>query len=451
MLDQRLKLLLETIRRLIRREAKGNLRNLLRKIHPADIAHLLKYLSLSEGKWVFNLIESSHLAATVLREMEQEAQISLLEDLDEIRTSEILQELPADDAAEMVGSMEEERAEKVLQLMQRKESQEVEELLSYDEDTAGRIMTPHYFALHEDTTAKEAIEKLQGAAEAEMVFYIYVIDSRQHLVGIASLRKLIMAPAATLVKDIMVTEVISVHTHTDQEEAAMMVAKYNLLAIPVVDDQNKLMGIITVDDVIDVIREEATEDIYKMAGTSEEELLEKSAWKIVGIRMPWLFITLIGGFFSGVILKYYDNTLQNVLSVVFFIPLVMALGGNVGNQSQTIVVRGLATGRIEPLTIGKILFRQTRVGLIMGLLAGAVVGLGIAFLSYGRELALIVGFSVFVSISVSAIVGTIMPLIFKKIHIDPAVAAGPFITNFNDVVSILFYLAMVTTMMKYLV
>ncbi len=326
MLDQRLKLLLETIRRLIRREAKANLTNLLRKIHPADIAHLLKYLSLAEGRWMFNLIENSHMAATVLREMEQVARTSLLEDVDEVSISQILQEMPADDAAEMIGGMGEEKAEKVLQLMQQKESQEVEELLSYDEDTAGRIMTPHYFALHEDTTAKQAIERLQGAAEAEMVFYIYVVDSRQHLVGIVSLRKLIMVAAATPLKNIIATEVISVHTHTDQEEAAMMVAKYNLLAIPVVDDQNKLVGIITVDDVIDVIREEATEDIYKMAGTSEEELLEKSAWKIASIRMPWLFFSVVGESLSGVILKYYNTTLRDVISIVFFIPLVMALG-----------------------------------------------------------------------------------------------------------------------------
>ena len=451
MLDQRLKLLLETIRRLIRREAKANLSNLLRKIHPADIAHLLRYLSLSEGKWMFNLIESPHMAATVLREMEQEAQASLLEDLDEVRTSQILQEMPTDDAAEMIGGMAEEKAEKVLQLMEQKESQEVEELLSYDEDTAGRIMSPHYFALQEDITAKEAIEQLREAAEAEMVFYIYVVDSRQHLVGIVSLRKLIMVPAITPLKNIMVTEVISVHTHTDQEEAAMMVAKYNLLAIPVVDDQNKMLGIITVDDVIDVIREEATEDIYKMAGTSEEELLEKSAWKIAGIRMPWLFITLVGTFISGFILKYHSATLKDVISVVFFIPLVMALGGNVGNQSQTIVVRGLATGRIEPLTIGKILFRQTRVGLIMGLLAGIIVGLGISLFNYRQGLAFTVGFSVFVSVTLSATVGAITPLIFKKINIDPAVAAGPFITNFNDVVGIFLYLGFVTAMMKYLV
>jgi magnesium transporter len=451
MLDQRLRLLLETIRRLIRREAKANLSNMLRKIHPADIAHLIKYLSLAEGKWMFNLIDNSYMAATVLREVEQETRTSLLENLDEVRISQILQEMPADDAADMVGGMAEEKAEKVLRLMQQKESQEVEELLSYEEDTAGRIMIPHYFALHEDTTAREAIERLQGAAEAEMVFYIYVVDSRQHLVGIVSLRKLIIVPGSTPLKNIMVTDVISVHTQTDQEEVAQIVAKYNLLAIPVVDDQNKLMGIITVDDVIDIIREEATEDIYKMAGTSEEELLERSAWRIASIRMPWLLITLVGGFVSGVTLKYYNNTLRDVISVVFFIPLVMALGGNVGNQSQTIVVRGLATGRIEPLAVWKILFRQARVGLIMGLVAGVLVGLGATFFQQTQGLGLIVGIAVFVSITISATVGTITPLLFKKINVDPAVAAGPFITNFNDIIGILIYMGISTAMMHYLV
>ncbi len=451
MLDQRLRLLLETIRRLIRREAKGNLSNLLRKIHPADIAHLIKYLSSAEGKWMFNLIENPHSAATVLREVEQETQISLLEGLDEVRTSQVLQEMPADDAADIIGGMTEEKADKVLQLMQRKESKEVEDLLSYEEDTAGRIMTPHYFALHEDVTAREAITKLQEAAEAEMVFYIYVVDNRQHLVGIVSLRKLIITYAATPLKNIMVSDIISVHTYTAQEDAAKRVAKYNLLAIPVVDEQNKMAGIITVDDVIDVIREEATEDIYKMAGTSGEELLEKSAWKIAGIRMPWLFITLLGTFISGSILKYHSATLKDVISVVFFLPLVMALGGNVGNQSQTIIVRGLATGRIDPLAVGKIIFRQIKVGLIMGLLAGVLVGFGISFFSFSKAMGFAVGFSIFISIAISAIVGTVTPLLFRKMNIDPAVAAGPFITNFNDVFGILFYLGFVTAMMKYLV
>jgi magnesium transporter len=199
------------------------------------------------------------------------------------------------------------------------------------------------------------------------------------------------------------------------------------------------------------MRKEATEDIYKMAGTSGEELLEKSTWKIAGIRMPWLLITLAGEFVTGIILKHYNATLRDALSIVYFVPLVMALGGNVGNQSQTIVVRGLATGRIEPFTIRKILFRQTRVGLIMGLIAGLLVGTGVAFLNAARSLGLIVGLSIFISITISATVGTITPVIFKKIHVDPAVAAGPFITNFNDIIGILVYMGIATTMVSYLV
>ncbi len=451
MLNQRLKLLLQTVRRLIRREAKGNLRNMLRKLHPADIAHLIKYLNLKESKWTFDLIEDSEMAATVLSELEPEIISVLLEDLDNVKISQILQEMPADDAAEMVSDMPEEKAENILRLMQHKESKEVEDLLSYPEDTAGRIMTPHFFALFEDTTAEEAIKKLRDAVDAEMVFYIYVIDRRHHLVGIVSLRKLIITSTGSPIKNIMTTDVISVQTHTDQEEVAMMVAKYNLLAIPVVDEQNKMMGIITVDDVIDIIREEATEDIYKMAGTSEEELLEKSTWKITSIRTPWLFFSLIGEGLSSVILRYYNNTLQGVISIVFFIPLVMALGGNVGNQSQTIVVRGLATGRIEQLDIWNILFRQSKVGLLMGFLAGIIAGLCVTLFYKHPALGLVVGISVFISVNISAIVGTITPFLFNKMHVDPAVAAGPFITNFNDVVGISIYLGIATAMMKYLV
>jgi magnesium transporter len=351
MLDERLRLLFETIKRLIRRNAVNNIKNILKKIHPADIAHLIHTLNPHDSKFVFNLIGNTQTIAEVLSNLEPSTGAVFLENFNSGKISMILNEMGSDDAAEMILMFPEEKAQEVLELMKKEESEDVEELLTYEENTAGRIMTQSYLALNEETLAGKAIEALRESEEAEMVFYIYVVDERNHLVGVVSLRRLLVVSPHTPLKEFMATEVVSVRTDLDQEEAAQLVARYDLLAIPVVDDKNKMMGIITVDDVIDVIREEATEDIYKMAGTSGEELLEHSAFKIASIRLPWLVFTLIGELVCGYILKLNHQLLQRTIAITFFIPLVMALGGNVGNQSQTIVVRGLATERIDIMGI----------------------------------------------------------------------------------------------------
>ncbi len=450
MLDVRLRLLFETIKRLIRRNATNNIENILKKIHPADIAHLIISLNPNDSKFVFGLLEDTNTIAEVLSNLEPSDSAALLEEFDSVKISAIINKMQSDDAAEMVSMFPEEKAQKVLELMEKEESEDVEELLTYEENTAGRIMTQKYLALDEATLVGDAIEALRGSEEAEMVFYIYVVDERNHLVGVVSLRRLLVVSQNTPLKDFMTTDVVSVPTDLDQEEVAMMVAKYDLLAIPVVDDKNKMMGIITVDDVIDVIREEATEDIYKMAGTSEEELLEHSAFKIASIRLPWLIFTLIGELVCGYILKVNHQLLQNTIAITFFIPLVMALGGNVGNQSQTIVVRGLATERIDMMRIWGVIARQIRVGLIMGLIAGVVVSFGTIILHINQTLSIIVGIAIFVSITFSTAVGAFMPFLFKKLNVDPAVAAGPFITNFNDIMGILFYLGLAVYLMEYL-
>ncbi len=450
MLDERLRLLFETIKRLIRRNATNNIENILKKVHPADIAHLIKSLNPHDSKFVFNLLESSQTIAEVLSNVEPSDSANLLENYNSQKISAILNDMPSDDAAEIMPMFSEKKAQEVLELMEKEESEDVEELLTYEENTAGRIMTQNFLALDEDTLAGDAIKALRGSEEVEMVFYIYVVDERNHLVGVVSLRRLIVVSPTTPLKEFMTADVVGVPTELDQEEVAKMVAKYDLLAIPVVDDKNKMMGIITVDDVIDVIREEATEDIYKMAGTSEEELLEHSAIRIASIRLPWLIFTLIGELICGYILKVNHQILQNTIAITFFIPLVMALGGNVGNQSQTIVVRGLATERIDMMRIWEVIARQIRVGLIMGLIAGVVVFFGTIILHVNQTLSMIVGISIFVSITFSTAVGAFMPFLFKKLNVDPAVAAGPFITNFNDIMGILFYLGLAVSLMEYL-
>ncbi|NIQ93276.1 MAG: magnesium transporter, partial [Desulfuromonadales bacterium] len=380
MSEQKLQILLDTVRKLIRRGAFPNLTKALTKIHPADIAHLFRYLDLKEQRILFNLLADAETSAYVLSELENDTAARLLEQMEKESITGILQEMAYDDAVEIIRNMPEEVAEEVLHIMEDEHSEEIEELLKYGEETAGGIMATEIFSLREDQLVSEAISALQEAEDVEMVFYVYVTDDHGHLVGVLSLRQLLMVSPRKTLKDIMIRDVISVRTHVDQEEVAKVVEKYDLLAVPVVDDRNRLMGIITVDDVIDVLRHEATEDIYKMAGASEEELLYGyKALKIARLRLPWLITNLFGGVITGYLMWLFKVTLKEVIALISFIPVITGMGGNVGGQSATIVVRGFATGKIDFSTLRYVFFKEVRVGLIMGAICGVVIG----FVAYG--------------------------------------------------------------------
>jgi magnesium transporter len=335
--------------------------------------------------------------------------------------------------------------------MKDEHSDEIEQLLQYEEDTAGGIMSTEFFSLTEETTVQEAIDALQHARDVEMVFYVYVTDLHNHLVGVLSLRQLLMVPPSTRLKDIMVNDVISVRTDTDQEEAAQLVARYNVLAVPVVDEWNKLVGLITVDDVIDVLREEATEDIYKMAGTSEEELLySHKPFKVARLRLPWLITNLFGGIVTGYLMWRFKATLKEVLALISFIPVITGMGGNVGGQSATIVVRGFATGRIDFSTLRKVFFKELRVGLIMGIVCGLTVGLVAYYWHHKFYLGLVVGLAMMSAMTVAASMGVLAPGFFKRIGIDPAIASSPFVQTANDITGILIYFGTATLFLNYL-
>jgi len=447
----KINLLFYAVRKLINRGATGNLTNMINKLHPADIAQVMKQLGPSDRFFLFNLITEKEKAAEVISELDPPARSELLGQLDPQKIGEIFKEMSHDDLADIIGDMPKEVANKVLQSLGKKDSEDIQELLQYAEDTAGGIMSTHFLAFNENIAVKEALEKIRAASDnIEESLYIYVVDDFQNLTGILSFRKLLTSPLDTPLKKIMATNVISVRVNEDQEDVARVVERYNILSVPVVDHFNKLVGVVTVDDVIDVIRAETTEDIYKMAGTSHEELFERSTLKVVVLRLPWLIFSLIGETCSYLLMRWHKVTLEANIAISFFIPMVMALGGNVGNQSQTIVVRGLATGKIIETERLKIMFKQIRIGMAMGSIAGLVIGvLSLFFSGHQNMLSLIVGLSLFLSITISGVMGATIPFILKKFNIDPALAAGPFITNFNDVLSIFIYLGLATAMVSY--
>jgi magnesium transporter len=450
-MDQKLQILLDTTKKLIRRGASPNLTKVVEKTHPADIAALFNYLDPKEQGALFGLIRKAETAAYVLSEIDHSTGARLLQGLGREEIRNILQEMPHDDAVDIIRNMPEKLAEELLSIISD-QAADIEQLLSYHEDTAGGIMSTEIFSLNENLTAGEAIEELQKSAEkVEMVFYIYVVNEHNHLVGVLSLRQLLTVPAQTPLKAIMTSDVISVRPDMDQEEVAHLVAKYNILAVPVVDESNKLIGIITVDDVIDVMRQEATEDMYKMAGASEEEAFHAySSFKIARLRLPWLIVNLLGGVVTGYLMWLFKPTLETVIALVAFIPVITGMGGNVGGQSAAIVVRGFATGRVDFSTLGKLLFKEMRVGLIMGLICGLTLALVALFWHHSPMLGVVVGVALSAAMLVAATMGVLAPAFFKRMGVDPAIASMPFVQTANDITGILIYFATATLFMPYL-
>jgi len=442
------KILVESIKRLLRRDATSHLLKIVKKTHAADLALVLDSLSINNQRRLFNLIDDVSLKGEILSNLDEDIFLGLVDGMNLDDIVEILDLMPRDDVADLLGSMPVETSDAILEKMKKEGSKEVEGLLHYEDDTAGGIMVPEFIALQEDTTAGEAIQSLQKEhLDVEMPFYLYVVDASGNLIGVSSLRQLVVVPPNTPLKKFMTTDVFAVKTNMDQEEVAKIVARYDILAVPVVDDTNKLVGIITVDDVIDIIREEATEDILKMVGVGEEFVETTPIFKNIKMRMPWLLASCIGGIIASFIIGYFQSSLSKLAYLAAFIPVIMGMGGNIGVQSATITVRGLATGRLSIRDIWSVVSKQLLVGLMLGLFYGFVVGV-VAQLKYSRGLfALSVGLGVLSSMTLAALAGSLVPMTLAKINIDPAIASGPFVTTAIDIISVSFYFIIATTLL----
>ncbi len=442
MFSTEISILRDTFRRLLRRHAKTNIIKLIDKTHPADMALIFRYFNDSEQDTVFAMMRPSEKTVEFLNELDEAITIRIVENETPSRIAEILEEASSNEQAYLMGLVEETYAASVIDLFKAEEQEELEEMMAYPEDSAGILMYTDVFTLHEETRAKEAIAALQDQEEAEMVFYLYAIDNEGALTGVISLRDLVTTPSDTMLKDIMTKKVQAVRPETDQEEVARIVSQYNFLAVPVIDSDEKLLGIVTVDDVVDVIREEATEDFLKMVGAGEDrEILLKSSWENARIRLPWLFASWVGGIIAAYIIGVFDNILQNTIALAAFIPVIIGMGGNIGTQSSTIIVRGLATGRVSFENSSKILFKEIRVGLILGILYGILLGLFaiFRFLDISPILGLVVGLSICASMLIAATIGSLVPLILDRFDIDPAVATGPFVTTAIDILGVALY------------
>jgi magnesium transporter len=433
----------------------SNAVNLLTKLRPVDIAQILGQLPQYERETIFYALVRNDLtkAAEALSEMETDRAVALLTTLDRDDTSRLLQELPSDDAALLVAEMPEQLREELLDTMKVEHSTDVQELLGFADETAGRIMTPDYFALDEEMTVSEAVSSLQRRSEEfEMAFYLYVVDLRNHLLGVVSLRQLLLNPPSTPLRKIMISDVIKVTTDTDQEEVARMVATYNLLAVPVVDEENKLVGIITVDDVIDVMREEATEDIYALAGVEADDRALGSALNSARRRLPWLMLSLGGALIAVAIVYLFLSRLpprDTTLLIAILIPIVATMGSNAATQTMTVVVRGIGLGEVSWDTRWRVTLKEALVGLINGLVIGISVCAIIAlWLNLG--LGILLGITMVLSLLVAGTLGTLIPVLLKRFRVDPALASSVFVVTFTDIVTFFFYLGLATLLLRFL-
>ena len=436
----------KSVRKLLRRSAYRHLTNLLSKLRPGDISSIMLELNEREQASVFSILvqRDRQLAAETLKILGVEPGLDLLKQISREEIGKVLQKLETDSATVFISALPEELAQEILEQMGVEESTEVQQLLLYDEETAGRIMTPHVFSLCEDLSVSEAIHTIQTAQELEVVFYLYVVDERNHLVGVASLRELLRVAASTPLKKIMTTDVISVTTETDQEEVAREVALYDLLAIPVVDHENKLVGTITVDDIIDVIEEEATEDIFHLAGIEASDHIHTSPLTSVRKRLPWLVVNLAGALLAATVVAFYEPTIARFSFLAVFLPVVAGMGGNSGTQSLTVIVRGLALGEVSWASGKSILQKELLVGISNGIVTGILAGL-VAYLWKGSYiLGLILGGAMTINVALAGVVGTMIPLILKRLKIDPAIASGIFVTTFTDAVGFLSFLGLAT-------
>ena len=448
--QRRIDLVLDSAKRLLRIGATANLLNLLQKQHPADLAQLFGELTDRDREAAFSVLadRNGRLAMETVSEIGPEGGAALLGTRSAEDIARLAQEIPSDDAAALIDYLPEELSSAVLALMRPKESGVVENLLEYEEQTAGRIMNPNVFALSEEMTVGQAIAELQGARDVEMVFYLYVVDERRHLVGVTSLRRLLLVSPETPLKRIMTADLISARVDTDQEEVARQVASYNLLAIPVVDQENKLVGIITVDDVIDVIKDEATEDILRLAGVSGDENVFTSPLESLKLRFPWLAVNLATAFLAASVVAIFEQTISQLTVLAIFMPIVAGMGGNAATQTLTVIVRGIALGELTWANARKALVKEIIVGVSNGLAIGVIAAIVVSLFRGDPIIGVLLGVAMLFNLLVAAMAGTLIPLGLKALKIDPALASSVFITMFTDVVGFGSFLGLATLYLR---
>ena len=441
--------LTESIKELLNAGREERLGQILEDAYPADIATALRELPVPERVHVFRLLPPTQGGA-VLSELDDQTLLELVRALDEHEVSRILDRMPPDHVVEVVEELPKEQADKILDLMEEEKSEEVQELLDYPENTAGRLMSREFVAVHENATVAQAIEHIRKAASGEDAFYLYVVDDHDHLVGLVPLHRLLTADPAMPIRAIRTEDVQSVPVETDQEEVARLVQRYNVIEVPVVDGNHRLLGTISVDDVIDVIHEEATEDIQRLAGVPGDETVLDPPEVVFTRRLIWRLINLGTAVLAASVIGLFESSIQALATLAIFMPIVASMGGIGTTQTATVVVRGIALGEMTAGVLRRVLWKEVWLGFMTGLANGLVLAL-IAYLWKGSWLlALILGVALVFNMVVAAVVGTLVPIALKTFRVDPAIASSVIITTFTDVCGFFSFLGLATLLMRFL-
>lgn len=418
------------------------------EMHPYDQAKIFEEQSQEIRMQIYTYLSPEEVAE-FMEHIDVDETESYLTEMDPRFAAHVLAEISTDDAADILNELDKNQVASYLTIMDDEAASEIKELLYYEEKTAGSIMTTEFVVVHANQTVREAMLHLRKEApDAETIYYVFVIDEDKHLVGVISLRDLIIAEDEWYISEVMSDRIVSVQVGEDQEDVARMMRDYDFLALPVTDFQNHLLGIITVDDVMDVMEEEASEDYSKLAGVSEIERPDEHAFQAAKKRLPWLVILLFLGTLTANLIGQFEETLNQVAILAVFIPLIAGMAGNTGTQALAVAVRSIATGDNKKDGIFKLIVRETGTGLITGTTCGILIT-GIVYVWQGDLfLGLLVGISILTALIVATLAGALVPLIMHKLNVDPAVASGPFITTINDIISILIYFGMASTFLS---
>ena len=442
---------IERIEHLIDEHNEEAIKAELSDLHPADIAELFQSLNLRQAEWVFNLIENKDQQADVLMELDEEDRKKLLEGMDPEQISHFIDLLDTDDAVDLIQELDEEDREEVIQNIEDMEQAgDIVDLLQYDEDTAGGLMGTEYIKVNENLSMPDCLKEMRHQAEdLDDIYYVYVVDDDDRLKGVLPLKKMITHPSVSKIKHVMETDPVSVKADMPIDEVAIDFEKYDLVAMPVIDSIGRLVGQITVDDVMDEVREQSERDYQLASGISSDVDADDSIWAQTKARLPWLLIGIIGGLVNSVILGGFEAQLAAVTALAFFIPLIGGTGGNVGVQASAIVVQGLANGRLDLHEFWSQIWKGVRIALINAIVISAVV-LGYTLLTQPGDYALsfAVSASLFCVVIFATVFGTLVPLTLERLKVNPALATGPFIQITNDVVGLLIYVGMAVWMLK---
>ncbi len=433
---------IDKLKELIEDESTEEIKAWMEPLHPADIAEIMDDLTMDEAKYVYLLLDGEK-ASDVLIEIPEYDRKRFLKVLPpELIASKFIEYMDSDDAADIVADLDEDLKKEVLMEMEDTEQAgDIVDLLEYEEDTAGGIMALELVSVNENWTVATCLKEISRQAEnVDEIYYIYVVDNKEKLKGVLSLKKLILNSTNTKISNIYNSDVKKVSTGTRQEEVAEKMDKYDLVAIPVVDDIGRLKGRITFDDVIDFVREEAERDYQMVSGITGDIEPGDKVWQLLRARFPWLLIGLLGGILGALVLGSHESELAQVTELAFFIPLIAAMGGNVGVQSSSIVVQSIASGVKEIESVGKRLLKELLVALATASIFALLIFIYNYFSQGNMDLTFSVSISLFIVIVFASIFGTFIPLLLDKLKIDPALATGPFITTMNDILGLLIYL-----------